>query len=328
VTGRRRFLLAVALALPSFAARAQPSGRTYRLAMLLPSSPPAAGDAKSASTLIPHGLALRGFVEGSNLVVERRYAEGRFDRLPGLARELVAGKPDVIVTLGLTGTRAAKEAAGTIPIVMYGNIDPIASGLVQSLARPGGNLTAVLIAPDGTLAAKKVELLKQAVPSARRIAFLAPSDPGIALQVDEARKAAARIGLEIFVVTVQGNDYDAAFAAIAAKRPDALFVGANTVFVRDRHAVIERATRHRIPAIYEWSEQVEDGGLMSYGSSLRETTLRVADIVVRIFRGAQPGEIPIEQPTQFRLVVNASAAKAIGLVFPATFLQRVDEVLP
>jgi putative ABC transport system substrate-binding protein len=273
-------------------------------------------------------MAELGFVEGKNLVVDRRYAEAQLDRLPAIARELVEARPDAIVPLGATATRAAKQATGTIPIVFYGNFDPVATGTVTNLARPGGNVTGILIAPEGTLAEKKVELLLEAAPKAKRIVFLAPPDPAIRYQLDEARKAALRQGVDVVAVEVRGGDYDQAFAAIARERPQALFVAAHTIFVRDRRPVIERANRLRVPAIYEWREHVVDGGLMSYGSSLSATSRRVADVVGRIFTGTSPGDIPIEQPTTFRLVVNAGTARTTGIELPRSLLLRADEVIP
>jgi putative ABC transport system substrate-binding protein len=313
----------------AFGVQGQNAERVFRLGMLLPSSrPPGAPDPGSAASLIPAALGELGFAEGRNLVVDRRYAEGRVDRLPAIAREAVAGGPDAIVPLGVTATRAAMQATATVPIVFYGNFDPVATGLVANLARPGGNVTGIVIAPEGTLAAKKVELLLEAAPGAKRIAFLAPPDPAIRFQEDEARTAAARAGVEWFVVEVRGGDYDAAFTAIAKARPQALFVAAHTIFVRDRKLVIERANRLRVPAIYEWREHVAEGGLMSYGSSLRETSQRVAAVVARVFRGAKPAELPVEQPTTFRLVVNAGTARASGIELPKSLLLRADEVIP
>jgi putative ABC transport system substrate-binding protein len=313
----------------AFGVQGQNAERVFRLGMLLPSSrPPGAPDPGSAASLIPAALGELGFAEGRNLVVDRRYAEGRVDRLPAIAREAVAGGPDAIVPLGVTATRAAMQATATVPIVFYGNFDPVATGLVANLARPGGNVTGIVIAPEGTLAAKKVELLLEAAPGAKRIAFLAPPDPAIRFQEDEARTAAARAGVEWFVVEVRGGDYDAAFTAIAKARPQALFVAAHTIFVRDRKLVIERANRLRVPAIYEWREHIAEGGLMSYGSSLRETSQRVAAVVARVFRGAKPAELPVEQPTTFRLVVNAGTARASGIELPKSLLLRADEVIP
>ena len=328
---RRGMLLGAAAVLfgAATASRSQDPGRVWKLGMLLPSTrPPGVPDPVAAASLIPAEMAALGFVEGTNLVVDRRYAEARLDRLPAIARELVEARPDAIVPLGATATRAAKQASVTIPIVFYGNFDPVASGTVTSLARPGGNVTGILIAPEGTLAEKKVELLLEAAPKARRVVFLAPPDPVIRFQEEEARRAASRAGVEMVVVEVKGGDYDAAFAALAKQGPQALFVAARTIFVRDRRLVIERANRLRVPAIYEWREHVADGGLMSYGSSLRETSRRVAAVAARIFRGAIPGEIPVEQPTTFRLVVNAGTARATGIELPKSLLLRADEVIP
>ena len=328
---RRDVMLAAAAALfgVATASRAQDPRRVWKLGMLLPSArPPGAPDPASAAVLIPAEMAELGFVEGKNLVVDRRYAEAQLDRLPAIARELVEARPDAIVPLGATATRAAKQATGTIPIVFYGNFDPVATGTVTNLARPGGNVTGILIAPEGTLAEKKVELLLEAAPKAKRIVFLAPPDPAIRYQLDEARKAALRQGVDVVAVEVRGGDYDQAFAAIARERPQALFVAAHTIFVRDRRPVIERANRLRVPAIYEWREHVVDGGLMSYGSSLSATSRRVADVVGRIFTGTSPGDIPIEQPTTFRLVVNAGTARTTGIELPRSLLLRADEVIP
>jgi putative ABC transport system substrate-binding protein len=296
--------------------------------MLLPSTrPPGAQDPAAAASLIPAELGELGFVEGKNLVVDRRYADAQPDRLPAIARALVEAQPDAIVPLGATATRAARQATATIPIVFYGNFDPVATGTVTNLARPGGNVTGILIAPEGTLAEKKVELLLEAAPKAKRLVFLAPPDPAIRFQYDEARKAASRLGVDVVAVEVTGGDYDRAFATIAKERPQALFVAAHTIFVRDRRQVIERANRLRVPAIYEWREHVVEGGLMSYGSSLKATSRRVADVVGRIFRGTNPGDVPIEQPTTFRLVVSAATARATGIELPMSLVLRADEVI-
>ena len=211
--------------------------------------------------------------------------------------------------------------------MFYGNFDPVAAGLVRSLAKPEGNVTGVLIAPAGTLAAKKLELLKSAVPGAVRIAFLAPVDPGIRAQVEETRQAAAALGLKLAVTEVQGADYERAFAALTVERPEALFVGAHTFFVRDRKRIIALAAKHRLPAMYEWSEHVDDGGLMSYGSSLAGTTRRLAVYVDRIFKGARPGELPVEQPAEFQLVINLRTARALGLAVPPALVARADRVI-
>ena len=325
---RRRFVGATALyLLAPLAASAQVPGRVYRLGILAPSAAAPRTERKTAVVLIPAALAEMGYVAGQNLVFESRYAGGTMDRLPALARELVAARCDVIVAIGSAAIRAARAATGTTPIVFLGNFDPVALGLVASLAKPGGNVTGVLIAPEGTLAAKKLELLTEAVPRATRVAMLVPADPAIRLQVDEARRAAAALDVKLKVVEVRADDYPAAFATIAAGRPGALFVGAHSLFMRDRPLIIDLAAKHRLPAIYEWPEQVEDGGLMSYGTSLTATIDRVVAYVDRIFKGAAPGDLPIEQPTSFQLVINLKTAKALGLTLPPSLVARADRVI-
>jgi ABC-type uncharacterized transport system substrate-binding protein len=325
---RRTFLAgtgAVLVAAP-LAAEGQQAGKVYRLGLLFPFAP-APSEQKTSAILIPAALRELGYIEGQNLIVERRYAEGKIDRFPGLARELVRLRVDVIVAITPAAIRAAKNATTTIPIVLYGNFDPIAAGFVASLARPGGNITGVLIAPGGTLAGKKLELLKDAVPQATRIALLAPVDPDFSRQAEEAEKAARSLGMKLLVVEVRDGDYDRAFATIAAQRPDALFVGANAQFFLDRKRIIELAAKHRLPAIYEWPEQGEDGGLMAYGTSIAGLSQRAAAYIDRIFKGAKPADLPIEQPMKFELVINLKTAKALGLTIPQSLLLRADEVI-
>ena len=325
---RRAFLalLAAGATLPRPAA-AQPAGRLYRLGILAPTSAPLPSEQNVAVMLIPKALREMGYATDRDLVVEGRYAGGQLDRLPELARELVQLRMDAIVAIGSAAVRAAMATTKTIPIVFYGNFDPIAAGLVKSLAKPEGNVTGVLIAPAGTLAAKKLELLKAAVPGAVRIAFLAPTDPGIKLQVQETQQAAATLGIKLTVTEAQAGGYERAFAALAAERPDALFVAAHTFFVRDRKRIIELAAKHRLPAMYEWPEQVEDGGLMSYGSSLSGTTRRLAVYVDRLFKGARPGDLPVEQPAEFQLVLNLRTARTLGLAIPPALIARADRVI-
>ena len=305
-------------------ARAQPAQRVYRLGILRPTA--AVSDDRFAGG-IPRAMADRGYTVGVNLVLEQRFAGGDVAALPRLARELVELRVDAIVTVGTAAARAAKAATTTIPIVVYGNLDPVAAGLVASLGRPGGNVTGVLIAAEGTLAAKKLELLKETVPRATRMALLAPADPGFAQQLSEVRMAATALRIDLVVAEVRGDDFEQAFAAIAAAKCGALFVGATTFFTFARRRIIDLAVKYRIPAIYEWSEQVEDGGLMSYGGSLADAYRRLGGYVDRIFKGASPSEMPIDQQTKFRLVINQNAARAIGLTIPQPLLLRADEVI-
>jgi len=294
--------------------------------MLMPTTRSDASERRTAVTLMPRFLAELGYAQGRNLVLEPRWAGGNLDRLPALARELIQLRMDVIVAVGSAAVRACGGASSTLPIVFYGNFDPIALGLVKSLAKPGGNVTGVLIAPAGTLAGKKMELLKEAV-RATRMAFLTHEDPGLALQEKETQSAATALGITLLLTRVRGNDYEGAFAAIAASRPEALFVAATTFFMRDRKRIIDLAARHRLPAIYEWPEQVEDGGLMSYGSDLSGTTRRVAVYVDRILRGDQPGDLPVEQPAEFQLAINLRTARALGLALPPSLVARADRVI-
>jgi putative ABC transport system substrate-binding protein len=322
---RREFLgvVAVSLLAAPLDAQAQQTGRVYRLGILRPNTPPPP-DEKAVPI---SALRELGYVEGQNFVVEARYAEGKIDLLPALARELVQLRVDVIVAVGLAAIRAAKDATTTIPIVMYGGFDPVADGIVTSLARPGGNITGVLILPGSSLAGKKLELLKEAVPRATRIALLVPDDPNFRPEVQEAQKAATALGIKLVVVEVRGGDYDRAFATIAAERAAALFVGNSPLLNRDRKRIIGLATKHRLPGMYEWPEHVEDGGLMSYGSSQKALVQRVATYIDRIFKGTKPGDLPVEQPTRFELVVNLKTAKALGLTLPQSLLGRADRII-
>ncbi len=329
---RRSFIAAAvgSIALPALG-QLQPSlqsSRVYRLGILRPTNRTRRADQATIDFHLPAALARLGYVEGRNLIIDTRYADGRLDRLPALARELVAQRVDAMIVVTASAVEAAMAATSTIPLIIWGNFDPIAMGFAASFARPGGNVTGVLISADGTLGVKKLELLKEAVPHARVIGVLAPQDANIMrMQLPELEGAAPALGVDLAVVTVRDNDYGRAFAALAAKRPDALFVVATTYFVFDRAPIIELATRHRLPSIWEWREQVEAGGLMAYGTSLAARYARIADYVDRIFRGSNPADIPIDQPTKFELVLNMKTARAIGMTLPPAFMLRVDEVI-
>jgi ABC-type uncharacterized transport system substrate-binding protein len=324
---RRALIRAAGAAVLAVPAAAFAQGRVHRLGILAPTTAPAPAERSVAVRSVPAFLEEIGYLPGQNLVVEQRYAAGQLEQLPAMARELIQARVDVIVTIGSAATRAARAATTTVPVVFLGNFDPIAIGLVQSLARPEANVTGVVIAPAGTLAGKKLELLKDAVPRATRIALLSHDDPGLRAQEQETRAAAGALGIALPITRVVRDDYERAFTALAADRPDALFVGASTYFMRDRKRIIELAARHRLPAIYEWPEQVEDGGLMSYGSDLAATTRRVAQYVDRIFRGARPGDLPVEQPTELQLVINLRTARALGLSLSPALLARAARVI-
>ena len=327
---RRTFIRAIAGAFASAVldVSAQPAGRVYRVGILRPTAPLKTADRVTGEYLIPAALAKLGYVEGRNLIIEWRYAEGNLERLPILARELVQMRVDVIVAVADKAVLAAKEATATIPIIFFGNFDPLAAGYVASLARPGGNVTGVLIAPDGTLAVKRMELLRESVPRARRIAVLASEDGAITqFQLSELRPAATALGVELAVISVKNHDYADAFAQVTATRPDALFVMASTYFVFDRRPIIDLATKFRLPTTWEWREQVEDGGLMAYGTSLSGRYQRIAEYIDRILKGANPGELPVDQPTKFELVINLKTAKALGLTIPQSLRLRADELI-
>ena len=298
--------------------------RVYRVGVLRPT---ASGGDEVMSTGLREALRNAGYVEGQNLVLDIRYADGKISRLAPLAQELVAAKADVIVAVGQAATSAARAATAT-PIVFFGNFDPVKAGMVASLAQPGGRVTGVLIAPDGTLAAKKVELLAQTVPGAKRMALLLPADPNVAReQLPEVRKTAAGLGIDVFAVEVRDGNYRAAFDKMEEIRAQLLFVASSTYFVRDRRQVIDYANRYRLPAMYEWPDQVEDGGLMALGPSRSIIYGRIAAYVDRILKGASPGELPVEQPAKIELVVNQRTAKAIGLTLPQALVLRADRVI-
>lgn len=324
---RREFLVvAGALATLPGKVTGQTSSRVYRIGILHPGTWTGL-DPAIADFVTP--LREFGYIEGRNLLVERRYVDGQFDRLPAMAQDLVRNRVDLILSVGTLASQAAKAATTTIPIVMLGNGDPVALGLVASFARPGGNATAVVIAPHGSLGAKRLEMLKDAVPKATRIALLLSEDPGPSTeqQRQEFLQAAGSLRLELPVVHMVRGDYAAAFASIAAARPAGVVIGAHPFFIRDRKMLIELAGRYRLPAIYEWPLFVKAGGLMSYGANDLETYRQVAVYIDRVFDGANAGDIPVWQPSKLYLVINQRTAKALGLTLPPSLLLRADEIV-
>ena len=314
---RRAFLGTLGLLAAPVVVEAQPAGKTFKVGELHPGT--GAGGRLVA-------LREAGYVEGQNLVIERRHAAGRTELLPALAAELVRLKPDVILATGEEAIRAAKNATRSIPIVMAFAEDPVGTGLVPNLARPGGNITGVSLVAAGTMAAKRMEVLKEAVPRARRIALLSwqRTETG---QVKEAEQAARALKIETVLLEVRNREYESAFGVLAAERADALFVLSNTILNRDRKRIIALAARHRLPAIYQWRESAEDGGLLAYGANLGDLNRRVATFVDRILKGAKPADLPVEQPTKFELVINLKTAKTLGLTIPPSLLQRADQLI-
>jgi putative ABC transport system substrate-binding protein len=320
---KRRDALAVLGALAASPALAQ---RKERAVVGVLRATAYAGDRDGTNRLVG-ALKRRGYEEGRNLVVDRAYADGRMDRLPALAREMAARSPDVVVVVGLAAAQAWQATGSRAPVVFFGNFDPLRGGLVKSLARPGGTMTGVLIAAQGTLAAKRLEFLRDAIPSATRIGVLAPEDRNFTNQLDELRRAAQPMGVALTVVEATGGDYERAFRALAAAKVQALFVGGHTFFARDGDRIIALAAKHRLPATFEWPEQAEDGGLMGYGADIDELHDRVAQQIERVLNGASPADLPVEQPTKAELVVNLKTAKALGITIPPALLQRADRLI-
>ena len=322
---RRRLFIALlgsAVVMP-IAARAQQGGRIPRVGWLSPGS--AASDQAFLASF-RDGLRQLGWVVGQNITIEPRWAEGKFERLPDLAMELVQLKPDVIVASVTQASLAAKRATTAIPIVMVGVGDPLGSGLVASLARPGGNATGwTTILPD--LGGKLLGLIREAVPSASRIVVLAnPTNPASALALKAMRDQAPSLGVIIQSVEVPTPaSLDAAFSTMGSSRSDALVTIFDTVTLSTRGRIVEFAARHRIPAIYQLKEFADAGGLMSYGP--KSMVPRTAIYVERILKGAKPADLPLEQPTTFELVINLKAARALGLTIPPSLLARADRVI-
>ena len=274
------------------------------------------------------GLRDSGLVEGQNVAVEYRWAKGQYDRLPALAADLVQRQVAAIAAAGLVGAQAAKAATATIPVAFAVGPDPVASGLVASLNRPGGNVTGVsLISLE--LAAKRFELLRELMPQIRVIALLInPNNPSTATELTDAEAAARTLGLQIRKVTASNDhDLDAAFATMQAPRVDALIVSQDGYYLYRRDQIIALAARHAVPAVYPWREYPAAGGLMSYAPSLAEGYRQVGIYIGKTLKGANPADLPVEQPTKFELVINLKTAKALGLDVPWFLQQRADEVI-
>jgi len=328
---RRAFitLLGGAMASP-LAARAQQAGKVYRVALIFTTSPVSEmvglePNHPLARTFV-HSLRTLGYLQGQNLVLESRSAEGKFERFPEIMRELASTKVDVIVTVANPMTQAAKEATATVPIVMAYSVSPADHGVVQSLNRPGGNVTGLTMNVGSEIPGKQLQVLKGLLPRISRVAFLHSKEQE-AEGVQKPEAAARQLGITLLPAEHTPTDYTAAFALITRERPDALVVGASAVNVANRHLIVEFAAQQRLPAMYETREFVNIGGLVSYGVDFHDLFRRAAGYVDRILRGAKPADLPVEQPTKFALVINLKTAKALGLDVPDKVLAIADEVI-
>jgi putative ABC transport system substrate-binding protein len=315
------FLGLAILGLPP-SAGAQRSGPAARLGVLLFGTP----DRDPNLASFREGLRALGYVEGQNIVLEYRFAEGRSERLADLARELVGIKPNVIFALGGDVAPFAKSATATIPVVFAASLDPVQSGLVGAFGRPGGNLTGVTFA-SSELAAKRLQFLKEVAPEVSRVGVLwSPAHPDF--EYKETLVAAHRLGVQVLSLEVaSASDFGPAFRAAAAARSDAVIVASSRLMTLNRQRIVELAAGHRIILVSGWGPWAQDGALLSYGPDLDAICRRAATHVDKILRGAKPGDLPIEQPTKFEMIINLKTARAYGLTIPSSLAARADRVI-
>ena len=313
-------VLALALTLVPLAAEAQPSTTIPRIGLLAP----------DATSWEPLRIGLRdlGYVEGKSIALEERSSQGRNERLSDLASGLVRLNVNIIVTWGTPATLAAKQATKTIPIVIAGAGDPVRSGLVSSLAHPGGNVTGLTVLGPG-LAAKRLELLKEAVPNMSRVAFLwNPANPDQKSSFNEVQAGARAVGVTLQSLEARSREeLEQALAMMKQSRPAALLMTADGVHQRYIGRIVAFTAETRLPAMYQLKEAVDRGGLMSYGASLPNLGRLTASYVDKILKGAKPSDLPVEQPTKFELVINLKTAKTLGLTIPQSLLVRADEII-
>jgi len=317
-------LLATALLATTQNAEAQ-QAKTFRVGFLV-AGPKASVTGRFEA--FRAGLRELGYVEGKNLVIEERYGDGKMERVPELAAELVRLKVDVIVTGGSQATGPAKQATSTIPIVMAQDNDPVGSGFVASLARPGGNITG-LANLNSELSGKQLEILKESFPKLARVAILGDmSEPGSAEPVKETELAAKALGVQVQYFDLRSvKDFDGAVNTIRAKKADALLALPSALFNSQRKPLVELAAKLKLPAMYPRADYVDDGGLMTYGVDVNDLSRRAAIFVDKILKGGKPAEIPVEQPIKFIFIVNLKTAKQIGATFPPNVLARADRVI-
>ena len=326
---RRKLIVALgasAIAAP-FGSFAQQQGKVWRIGFLSSRSRPVSidSDVFGAFRL---GMRELGYVEGKSLVIEWRFADSKLERLPDLAAELVRLRVDVIVSSGTATTSAAQKATATIPIVMETNTDPVGSGFVKTLARPGGNITGLSnISVD--ISPKHLEMLFSMVPKISRVAVLVnPANPSHALILKSGHSAAQTKSAKILPVEARtASEIEKAFSAMVRKKAEAVIVPRDGLFIPQARQIAELATKIRLPSIATFREYVEDGGLMSYGSSLTDGYRRAATYVDKILKGAKPADLPVEQPTKFELIINGKTAKTLGLTIPQSLLISADKVI-
>jgi putative ABC transport system substrate-binding protein len=327
-TSRRAFIAAAAGALlfPPLLVEGQQVGEVRRVGYLVSGS---AATSARAMEAFRQGLHDLGWIEGRNLVIDRRFAEDRHDRLPDFATELVRLEVSVIVAAGTRAAVAARKATATIPIVMANAADPLELGLVTSLARPGGNVTGLAYSVNMEIFGKGLELLKEVVPRIRRVAVLSnPANPRQAAAIGHVKAAAKTLGVQLQLLSTRGpEEFDGAFAAMARERAEGLLVIAEALFLFHRDRLADLAARSRLPTMHGLRENVEAGGLMSYGPNIAASLRRAAVFVDKILKGASPADLPVEQPTTFELVINLRAAKALGLTIPPALLARADQII-
>jgi putative ABC transport system substrate-binding protein len=307
-----------------FAADAQKARGMHRIGWLSPAS---AANGLANLEALRAGLRDLGYVEGQTITIEARWADGRSERLPQLAAELVRLPVDVLCAAGTPAAGAAKQATSTIPIVFANTAFPDQSGLVASYSRPGGNATGVaFIGPEY---GKRLELLKEASPKLSRVALIYnPANPGSVLALQETQRWASALGVRLEPQQFRGpQDFERAFGAIAGKRPDALMTTADVLIASYRTRIVDFAAKHRLLSMYPGREYVDAGGLMFYGGSVPEMYRRAAIYVDKILKGTKPNDLPVEQPTKFDMVINLKSAKALGLTIPQSLLIRADEVI-
>ena len=319
------FIITLGILLGSLAAQAQQTGNVYRIGFLGNSTA-----ALEANLVGPFREGLRdlGYVEGRNVLIEYRWAEGKYDRFPALIAELLALKVAVIVTAGTPATLAVKKATTSVPLVMSAVGDPVGAGIVPSLSHPGGNITG-LTAISTEMDAKRLELLREVVPSVSYIALLWNAASPLQVLAEKQVQAAAQV-LRMRVLSLgvkTEEEIKSALAVMARERPDALLVLADRLLLHHRALIMDFATRHRLPGVHAYRELVEAGGLMSFGPSYADMHKRAAYFVDRILKGAKPGDLPVERPRTFELVINLKVAKALGLTIPQSVLLRGTEII-